>query len=563
MTVLLNREAPFENFSLDSRQIASRTSFCRVRYFHYNYQNLKEATTINPNALTDSQVFETTEDLIFEQEIDSVTVSKSINSASSRFNITVFPSKNWRQIISPGDWVIIYFYPSIENLQRNEKNRLKNLVLLGNIDRVSRVIDKNEDTDKTRLRYSISGRGFGKCFEQTEIWYDPHATNQVIEDNLLRTAGLEILGSPSTLVQKIYDIFLGGGSNVLSAVVDNKGGASKNEVRTKPLKQWRIPSSLANFIGVTTNTISSNEPIIYDLIQNKIEKNLPGFKTRAMLNIDASQSVWDYMTQNANMQVNELFIEESRNAFGEARPTIVLRPRPVQTPFFDQQYGKEIKYREFLKGAYKSLQALAKESFVEISQAEIKYEDLGRDEHSRINMFYCGVRSNLDYTLSRAATSGHPAISNPFINLNSIRRNGLKKYDQILEFCEIPEENSKQLPIIDLFRAFVVQLYDLHAYNHLYDAGTIECTGVLEAELGKVLKIKAQAGSNLDKIYYIEGYEHKWRFPSTWTTTFTVTHGQFETNKNPWIDLASFDLGTADNEILNTYIAKTITEKDI
>jgi hypothetical protein len=443
-------------------------------------------------------------------------------------------------------------------------------VMLGNIDRVARTKVKNEDTDKIELRFQVSGRNFGKAFEETEIWYDPHATNEFLVDAALRQAGLSLLGSPDQLVSKIFDIFLGPGANIQTATVDGAGGSgsSSQNVRTSPLKQWRISSNLMNFFGLTgaANALDSGTPLVYDFVQNLIQKNLPGIKTRAMLNVDSSQSVWDYMSQNSNVQINELFLEEVRNQNGEARPSLVLRPRPLQSLFFEQQFGGNSIYQDALNGAFKKFQDLARESFVEISQAEIRYEDMGKDDHDRLNMFYIGWRDQLNYMISRAAdlNPSGVGVGNPFFQRDSIQRHGLKKYDQILEFVETRQE-SKVKPILDLLKGFIVQLYDLHSFNALYESGTIECSGVLEAELGKVLKIKSQDESQTapDKLFYIEGYEHKWTFPSTWTTVFTLTHGQYQNtgDENIFIDLRPGDFGREDSEILRTYIAKTQTER--
>ncbi len=569
MTTLDQRvRAPFGSFSIAERRIATRTTFCRVRYFHYLRQNFGVATSINPSTISD--VFQVREGTIQESEIQSATVSKSINSPSGRFNLTLFPSQNWKGVLSPGDWVAIYFYSSIEDLRRNESNNLKNLVMLGNIDRVARTKVKNEDTDKIELRFQVSGRNFGKAFEETEIWYDPHATNEFLVDAALRQAGLSLLGSPDQLVSKIFDIFLGPGANIQTATVDGAGGSgsSSQNVRTSPLKQWRISSNLMNFFGLTgaANALDSGTPLVYDFVQNLIQKNLPGIKTRAMLNVDSSQSVWDYMSQNSNVQINELFLEEVRNQNGEARPSLVLRPRPLQSLFFEQQFGGNSIYQDALNGAFKKFQDLARESFVEISQAEIRYEDMGKDDHDRLNMFYIGWRDQLNYMISRAAdlNPSGVGVGNPFFQRDSIQRHGLKKYDQILEFVETRQE-SKVKPILDLLKGFIVQLYDLHSFNALYESGTIECSGVLEAELGKVLKIKSQDESQTapDKLFYIEGYEHKWTFPSTWTTVFTLTHGQYQNtgDENIFIDLRPGDFGREDSEILRTYIAKTQTER--
>ena len=272
-------------------------------------------------------------------------------------------------------------------------------------------------------------------------------------------------------------------------------------------------------------------------------------------------------------------MEEVRDSNGKAYPTIICRPRPLNTPFLDSQFGSELELKNsYLGTAYKTLQTLSKESFIEISPAEILYEDLGKDDHSRLNMFWLRIQQAYEYAYSSTANQKQKGLQNPTFNRYSIIRYGLKKYEQTLDFSFVrgadataagagtgskaPDANIK------LFKAFMAQLYDMNYANHLYDVGTITCTGVLEAELGKALVLLKDPtiSTSKDKIYYIEGYSHEWTFPSSWKTTFTVTHGQFRSagtgDINIYIDaIYPGDFGVADAILQNTYLSKTKTDR--
>lgn len=553
--------SPFGAFDLSRRTIGSRTSFVSVKYFHYNKQNFGVPSSVNPGQFTNEQKYGVSVGIL-EEEIASLKISKNISQPSGTFEIKLHPVQNWKQKISPGDWVAIYIYDRYQvRDQPGKGDDSKNLVMLGNVDRISRSLQKDEQSDKVQLTFSISGRSFGKALEETDIWYDPGASQEKPLDIALQTAGLVLQGNPTTLVKAVFDIFLG------------RGGFVKTG-KTTPLNQWRIPNEVARLFK--TNTDPQGAPLIYDIIKPQFKPGLPGFKARNMLSLDSNGSVWNMLERSSNTLVNEIFLEEVRDGDGRAFPTLVLRPRPLQTPFLTSHFEGLEGMISNLKGAHQSLQDLSKKSFVEISPSEIIYEDLGKDDHSRLNMFWMRVQQSYEFAYGSTANL-KVALGNPTFNRDSIARYGLKRFDQILDFSFATGTTEKGEPMaikaptpnIHLFQAFMGQLYDMNFANHLYDAGTITCTGVLEAELGKALVIPKdpKIEKSLDKVYYIEGYTHEWTFPNMWRTTFMVTHGQFRGTENIFIDAlegpagSGGDYGTPDATIQTAYLSKTKTER--
>lgn len=577
MTVfeLKDRGIPNDNTFL-TRPTTKRTTYARVFYMHYKRQTNVFATSIKPH---DFNPLETEIGYMEPEDIRSCTISKSLGSPSGSFSIDLYPTYNWKATVSPGDWVIIYFYQAIGSKSQDVKkknsddevvnppNDLVNGILIGNIDRIARIVEKDKENDKTILKYMVSGRNFGKVYEDTEIWFDPYVTNANLVDTSLRAAGLTITGSPDEQVKKIADIFLGRGS-----VPEGKGGPLGT---TDKLVQWQIPPILAD-VTSTPGELAS------DMIGQDITSNLPGHKTRTMLTVGDSGPLWDFMKQNANMAVNELFCEEVRGADGSFTPTLIMRPRPVQSPFFQAQFtgsineglvGPSISDQSLskLNGAYKSIQDHAKTNRIDISPSEIIYENLGRDGHSRFNLMSMNTRTDLDYFHSRHANvSPSEKIANPLLQRDSINRWGARIHEYSNEYVDPAEKGTKADP--DLWRGFFMQVYDQNFANHMYEAGTIETTGVLEAELGSILRILPQGDINdIDgpqaKLYYIEGYEHRLAFPNTWTTVWTVSHGQFEiagtaalTGKQKFfIDSSEDDFGQEDFDLNSVFIAKTVT----
>lgn len=549
---------PF-GFTLDKRVYGSRSSYATIVYFHYTKQNFGIPTNTGPKFK--ASIISDAERGIIEDDIQSVKIHKSIEASSGTFSVSLLPSKNWKQVLSPGDWMMIFIDDKSGDSSKyfTPLAGTKNLVMVANIDRVARTLSKNEDTDRNELRYDISGRGFGKVFEEADVWFDPYAIQNKDLEIILRNAGLEVTGSPATMVNKVVDIFLGGGADF------PKG-------RTPDLGNFVIPRGLAEMLG-TPGTSAKERPKFYDILKKKINPKLPGFKDRQMVTVNNNGSLDQLLRRCSNELTNQLYYEEARDDQGNVHPTLFLKSRPLNTPFFQSHCGTDSVAQgalSKLNGTVKTLQKHSDESFIEISPSEIIYENMGKDEHSRFNMYWMRpVNSMEDHFAYAAHNNNTGGIANPTFNSASIQRHGLKRFDQILEFCHLPpsgnaSNNSKTTPEILLWKAFLVQLYDMHYANHLYDAGTIECTGVLEAELGKALIVKSDRPSTPDKVYYIEGYEHSWSFPSKWTTTFTVTHGQFKTDDlDIFIDcLGPDDYGTADEGLTSVYTAKTVTSKE-
>lgn len=538
-----SRNQVFRGFEIGDRAIGTRTSYAVVNYFHYKKQNF-----VTPSNMADFKPSFDVETGIIDSDIAEVTVSKSIQQASATFSISLFPSKNWKQVLSAGDWVIIYFKNKYDPSQPDLTDT-RDAVLIGSIDRISRSLARNEDEDKTQLRYNVSGRNFGKVFEEQDIWFDPYSTSTAggLDSELnvfLKQAGLEITGGPKKMIESLVGIFLGNGGDTAQG---KKSGISA----------WGMPIPLVSkFVSST-----SAHPKFFDILATDIP-TLPGYKARDMITVESNGSLWDMVERNSNKLVNECFLEEVRQTDGTITPTLIVKPRPLQTPFFlDLAKAGGVDLGE-LKGAYQTLQDLAKTNFIELSQSEIKYEDLGKDDHSRMNFFWLRTPQASEHGFRyNANLNEKEKISNPVYSRESIQRHGLKRLDQQLDFCFAEKGNAVGVQK-KIWQAFVCQMYDMHFANHLYDAGTIECTGVLEAELGKALIVLNAQPEEKKKVYFIEGYEHRWSLQDGWTTTFTLTHGQWLTDgKNIFIDATDDDFGQLDEALKNTYVAQTESER--
>ena len=582
---------------VDSRPIKSTVSRARVVYWHYVVQNFGASTGIDYRTLlgggaptSDADIFKTERGII-EEEITEVQVSKSIDNPSGSFRITMLASKNWKMLLSPGDWVAIYMSSAYDNFDYDSPDS-KNMVMFGSIDRVTKTKQRDEETDKVLVRYIVTGRDFGRVFEDTDIWFNPHTNPTALIDLTLTVAGMKFTGSPSEMMDSILDTFFGkagGGAPVLGTIpVKTTFGLGKAEVE---LKQGYIPEEVAlpfsaagslsppkfelggtgAVKSVPINSLIEREfyiqsGLLYRPWSSKI--NLPGYKSRAMLSASNSPgNIWGLMKRESNALVNDLYCELIKDEDGNCKPTVILAPHP-NSNFFEDTPGE-------LNDAFYKLGDLEQ---IEVGSSQIKYEDLGRDGNSKVNMVWLTSRESTSATTNKIAYLGKETVDGiglPMFQSESIKRYGLKIYDQMLEFCFSNALGKVDATAGGLYRSFINQIYDLHVYNHLYETGSVVSTGNNKARIGGTLRIKDESqvdskfnptdllnkiesgDTSQDRLYYIEGYSHNWKFPDQWETEWQLTHGQFDSESAPFIDLREEDAGQADNESNRRYLVKT------
>jgi len=586
---------------VDSRPIKSTVSRARVVYWHYIVQNFGASTGLDlllgDTPVSDADIFKTERGII-EEEITEVQVNKTIDNPSGTFRITMLATKNWKMLLSPGDWVAIYMSSAYDNFDYDSPDS-KNMVMFGSIDRVTKTKQRDEETDKVLVRYIVTGRDFGRVFEDTDIWFNPHTNPTALIDLTLTVAGMKFTGSPSEMMDSILDTFFGkagGGASVFGTVPVKTTFGIKNIANTEiELKQGYIPEevtlpfsasgaiSLPRFeLGgsgaiksVPINSLIEREFYIQSSflsIPMKSATSLPGYKSRAMLSASNSPgNVWGLMKRESNALVNDLYCELIRDEDGNCKPTVILAPHP-NSNFFEDGPGE-------LNDAFYKLGDLEQ---IEVGSSQIKYEDLGRDGNSKVNMVWLSSRESTSATTNKIAYLGQNAVDGiglPMFQSESIKRHGLKIYDQVLEFCFSNALGKVDATAGGLYRSFINQIYDLHVYNHLYETGSVVSTGNNKARIGATLRIKdeSQTGSfellgfkgdmpmskfvptdtSQDRIYYIEGYSHNWKFPDQWETEWQLTHGQFDSDDAPFIDLREEDAGQIDSESNRRYLVKT------
>lgn len=522
------------------RPIESRTSFARVAYWHYDpLIHMAPFSNVSDDKPTIKLG-------VMSTEIESVRIDKDINNVSGTFEITVLPSKNWKKEISPGDWLVIYLFSGKEGSIPNTVMN-KNVALFGNVDRVARSKQRDENSDKTLVRYVISGRDFGKVFEDTDIFFDPRCiqTQNAAVNNVWLTAnGVPFNGSPKELMQKLLGVFVGG-TPINDAI---SKGVKSTPFGSIPLRQWMIPGPIVSFFaGASLPKPSlpgddSKLGLITDIMSLQLSE-VAGNAGRTV--VSTGESLWEVLLRASNRSVNEIFVDLDRNSDGTAYPMFVLRPRP-QSPLFQTAGLIEPVAFNALGDSWFTLKKLAESdrNVVTLTDNDVRFENIGKNHQAMFNMLWMKSQM-LDSTVatwpSANTQTGFASIGNPMYSRQSINRYGLKILDEMQDFVY----NTGGLEInhaVNILKGFLLQRYDQTAYNHLYDNGTLETTGMIDAAVGKVLRVhppKESTFLDFPKLFYVEGYTHEYKYPGMWMTTWKVTNGVSDNSVLPFIDLDS------------------------
>lgn len=458
-----------------NRNVKSYNS--KVRVFVYSY------TDDNSLSATKTEI----------THITQVITDKTLSQPSGTFTLKLAASKNWKKIIKPGDWVTIEF-------SNKGEYRLK---MLGNVDRVTRTKEIDQDSGSLKTIFVVYGRDFGKVFEKTNIYFNAFLSRQIAVDNIVLRDGLLLLGSPTQIISKILQIFLGSGTENIPE-----------------LNQWLIPKNLKADILVqeTISNTKQKGSSFYDILKQDLNETV-GYK--AYQNVSNIQGyLWNLLKQNSNEAINELFLELKYDKQTQTvRPTISLRPHPFSLNNLNEEFSDNVVASNLGKIIYyKDLER------VKITDEDIIFEDLGESDHVRFNFIFM-TASGIDFAGENAFASWsntEPKI--PIVNENSIQKHGLNMRTDVTDFANLTTKvNSEQFdPTI--LKNFNILLNHWYKDAHLLESGTLKIVGNINVELGKTVEVEfKKLGETY--LYYIEGYSNDFQFPNLWTTTLKLSRG--------------------------------------
>lgn len=496
------------------------SSKCKVRIYHYKDPNPPSDDL--SDAILETEVIDLDSENKINNPVIGYSFTKSNSACAGYFQLTLAPTENWKQRIKPGDWLAIYL--------SNGTTDKYSLRCLGNVDTITMSDRMVNSTGARHITFIISGRDFAKVFEKYLVYINfftvsGGASNEVLQQTLVTDVLGTVSGSPDQIIKILLQTFLGDGGN----------GAGAFAGQTQ-LQQWYIPSALSQDFGGSGNKFYN----ILSLDNGTIQEGLPG--RRISTNVDVRSPLWSLMQENANLDINELFVELDDTG-DIVKPAIYLRTIPFTFSDYEDPTGSMSAFiNKFL-----DLPALTISGNIIIS-AETRI-----NEHDRFTfMVYL---SDILESQSYSANSSMALLNGkfPYINGSGCKRYGLTVYQRASDFVLQQNSGNQFQPDPNLLLAWNYLLQHWYENNaHMEDA-TLTIMGQPDTRLGKrvdIIESPLLAGfSNMKFSYYLEAYSENWEYGQPWTQQLMLTRGIFVDNGK---EKYSYQVYSDDNKFYGT-----------
>lgn len=386
--------------------------------------------------------------------------------------------------------------------------------MLGLIDSIKESTQRTGQGQRSET-YTITGRDFGKVFEQTQLFVNfyhnpqsPLRSATALMRLMLQGQGTNIAGTPEHFVRLLMEEWVG-----------NSGVAEA---------QWRMPQSLSGeFFGNFVNTRIGIESM-RDL-ENGIALAPELFK------VDSQKgSLWDSMQQYSNPALNELFVDyapstsfRSPEPLDNQIPAVWLRERPFPTRSDDGR-TQHAKWDRLPTHTLKPGDVVSRD----IAKGGASH----RFNYWTVQLQGPGSESyNVQEFLQRGIDGVQPGFPGniPIWNDQSIQTHGVRPYTLSSRFLPIPlgdEAKSELLRsqnnVYRLAARFLKKVHDWYVIAPFELSGTIATSRVFpEIRIGQRVREERAEGTI---VYYVEGVQHTYNYPGPGKTTLTLTRGEYE-----------------------------------
>lgn len=455
----------------------------------------------------------------------SVTVSNSKGGVANDADVTLSSGDfNYLNLLSPGDWAIIWMHNSASDFDRVNNKILANtasngahdgLKFVGKVFSVREVFTFEPGGMKT-VRYQVKLKGFSE-FDNT-IYFNPflaaaddtgHSFLAKISEEWNSILGTRNGATPVDKVLSFFiDVFFGKGPSTVAT-------KSEEGLLRSPNSAYLIPSSIAKVMGVKVPIKGNNSytDILKTLIgvqQYGTTSSFPSKLTEllgAIISVPdnfTNINIWSLLQQHANLTMNEIFLTLRLDNKGNIFPTFVAR----QQPWTSKNYtGKAIATKFLNVPRWKIDPSVAVQSY-----------NLGTSNATRCN--FLQVYGQLYANLANPADGMRTQIAegNFAIDNLDIFRSGLSSYS-LTSNHDVTVVDNKSVTNINEWKNL---LSDWYINMHLKATGTIVVAGIPDA---------IAVGDNLEfqgMLYQIEGVTHSYQMEGsnkTFYTMLSLSHG--------------------------------------
>jgi hypothetical protein len=301
-----------------------------VLIFNYKYR-------LGETGITEDQAHEVEQIVLNTVSLISVSTSKTKSQPAGSFEITLAPTKNWVNTITPGSWCAILMSQdkigpkdTKYNNPKASKNKLK---MIGRIESVRVVTSVRQEDGALTTQYIVTGSDWGDIFN-TNLYVDPLIRKSTDEKDPIGTSERMIYNNYVTGF-KVKDGKLPTSTDNIKTLLTFLGAdASRTRMELEKKYQsvgrisesrniYKIPKELSKYLG-TTNNNQDISPVIADIVQviagklfNKdgeqgahtYETISDGCSVIPLDSILGINSFWQLIVNNSNHWINESFCE--------------------------------------------------------------------------------------------------------------------------------------------------------------------------------------------------------------------------------------------------------------
>ena len=393
--------------------------------------------------------------------LSSCQFSKNLGSPSGQFSFGLDNTKDWKHILKPGMWCLIYMcndggMPVPRFDSQNETpadldflpNYRKYLRGVCYIERVSVDFITDPTTGVVDSSYTISGRDFGVIYESTHIWFDMFEAERIKAQTI--NAALDrnkLTGNAELLLQLHNLIFAPWKLAAIVADVDVKE-------LTRTGTQWLMPTDLVNAVGLKLDvgahvgSQSMKDVYFWGNLDTKKFYDTPCRIPLTNLTTYLKGNPWQKLKEISLPPLHELFTELDEEgiprlnfrhvpwAFGGEKkfPNILKKARTRVYSMLIKGSGArpELQVKDY--SGSKDVKKVAKEApfffkdlyetAVKVLPVDVIQSSVGEDEKNRYNNFF--VVSNTNLMTPAGNISVLKDTGFPFYLETSGRRHGFK-----------------------------------------------------------------------------------------------------------------------------------------
>jgi hypothetical protein len=384
----------------------------------------------------------------------SINTSKSKSAPAGQFSLTLAPTKNWVEVLTPGSWLAIMMGTRQIEAKDIETASPDLVKMLGRIDSVRLNVTVDPGSGARQTVYTVQGQDWGQIFD-TNLYIDPivrgsfngltavaTAERILYEDIITDFSKTGLLPTSTQNVSALLRLI----ARPISGITEVQ---TQTKLLIKPENNFQFPDELVKFFNFLTlqGTKSTAIGNAIEIVSGKLngKKNNEYEETResvGIINPDSifnQHSLWQLLTDNCNHILNELVTDLSWSVgtqgmgpnipSGVASLTLFKRIKPFViedgTPDLDDAKSLISKFTDL--------------KYVEIPLDNVVNMNAGNNWRDKYNF----VELQIDKSLTAGNSSAEIKLRSQSFDAKAFGREGFRP--MIWQSNQIPQNDKNQL----------------------------------------------------------------------------------------------------------------------